>query len=181
MFIKCPTHFRLCVGWKRVVGFILRISELNELNHQHSMGDTFDDWRPERDSEERLLWRKRATFRRNMLPPSSRKSEPSIACYLIHSDVFLGVLWAFKVEATCSSETSSDFQRTTQYYIPKITTLQKNSFPCQESNSGPQLVTFPLSVVVLYQSLHNIHKWNMVILAILLSRILGIRAVSTYK
>jgi hypothetical protein len=70
-------------------------------------------------------------FQRNILPPSwgstkrsSKKPALSSGCYLLHA-VLLIYSSVLKMEATCSSETSVEFQRTTRRYIPEDT----NSLP----------------------------------------------------
>jgi hypothetical protein len=46
------------------------------------------------------------------------------ACYLLHAGFLLDYYSILKMEGTCSSETSVDFQRTTLLYIPETRTLQ---------------------------------------------------------
>jgi hypothetical protein len=53
------------------------------------------------------------TFRGNMSP----------TCYLRHAGFLLYSFLTLKMEATCSSETSVNFQQTTQCYIPEGRTL----------------------------------------------------------
>jgi hypothetical protein len=60
------------------------------------------------------------TFRRNMSPPSFRVCLPP-AFTPVSCSAYSSIL---KMEATCSSEKSVDFQRTTQRYIPEDITFQ---------------------------------------------------------
>jgi hypothetical protein len=46
---------------------------------------------------------------------------------MLHDILLLGLLLTLKMEATCSSETSTDFQRTTQRYVPEDRTLNKKT------------------------------------------------------
>jgi hypothetical protein len=59
------------------------------------------------------------TFRRNMSPPFSGSD-----CYLLHNGFLLGLFSTLKMEATCSSETSVDFQRIARCYVLEDKTLQ---------------------------------------------------------
>jgi hypothetical protein len=54
---------------------------------------------------------------------SKNKPEEIPACYLLHSDFLLGLSF-LKMEATCFSETSVGFQRTTLHYISEDGTVQ---------------------------------------------------------
>jgi hypothetical protein len=54
---------------------------------------------------------------------SAKRAFPEPDCYLLHAG-FLTWFGLSCLEATCSSETSGDFQRTTWRYIPQDTTLQ---------------------------------------------------------
>jgi hypothetical protein len=45
------------------------------------------------------------------------------ACYLLQAGFLLGLFFTLKIEATCSSETLVEFQRTTRRYIPGYRTL----------------------------------------------------------
>jgi hypothetical protein len=47
-------------------------------------------------------------------------------CYLHHAGFLLGFSSTLKTEASCSSETSVNIQRTTGLYIPEDGTLQIN-------------------------------------------------------
>jgi hypothetical protein len=44
-------------------------------------------------------------------------------CYLLHAGFSLGLFSTLNMEATCSSETSVDFQRSTRRFIPGDRTL----------------------------------------------------------
>jgi hypothetical protein len=85
------------------------------------------------------------TFRRNMSPQSSgSKNEPSkkpqaetlVSCMVYSS--------AMKIVATCPSETSVDFHRTTRHYIPEDSALQ--------SFSWVYLLSLPVNVRILHPS-----------------------------
>jgi hypothetical protein len=51
----------------------------------------------------------------------------SSACYLLHADSLLALFFD-PVKATCSSETSVEFQRITRRYIPENRTLHGKTF-----------------------------------------------------
>jgi hypothetical protein len=60
------------------------------------------------------------TFQRRTSPPSSgSKNKPirSFTCQLLHADFFRILLCDHEMDATCSSETSIDFQPTAWRYI----------------------------------------------------------------
>jgi hypothetical protein len=48
------------------------------------------------------------------------------ACYLLHTGFLLGLFFTLKMEVTCSSEESADFQRITRRYIPEYRTFHKH-------------------------------------------------------
>jgi hypothetical protein len=63
-----------------------------------------------------------------MSPPSSGlKSNPSRNQHEQAAKKLLGFLFNMKIEVTCSSETSVDFQQTTSCYIPENRSLQNHS------------------------------------------------------
>jgi hypothetical protein len=47
-------------------------------------------------------------------------------CHFLHTGFLLGFSSTLKMEGTCSSETSVDFQRTTQHYIPEARALHNH-------------------------------------------------------
>jgi hypothetical protein len=75
------------------------------------------------------------TFRRNISPPSSgsknkQRKKPAELCLppaftLVSCSAYFLTL---KMEATCSSETSVDFQRTTRRFIPDDTTPHNHCY-----------------------------------------------------
>jgi hypothetical protein len=57
------------------------------------------------------------TFRRNMSPPSLGSRNKSSTCFLPHTSFLISLFFDSKMEATCFSETSVDFQLTALRYI----------------------------------------------------------------
>jgi hypothetical protein len=65
------------------------------------------------------------TVRKNISPPSSESNNKPIKKLLLPVSCFL-ILATLKMEATCSSETLVDFQRTIRRCIPKDRTLHNH-------------------------------------------------------
>jgi hypothetical protein len=146
-------HFRLCLRWKRVVSFRLWLFYINKSNHQLRLDDRFDD-RDDMSATAKetslcRIWSSHSGCYEEFwdITPCSPLKVKRICCLYLQGRMnqaelikwfivvsFLAYYSTLKVEATCSSETSFDFQRTTWHYIPEDTTLQKHPFPCRESN-----------------------------------------------
>jgi hypothetical protein len=92
-------------------------------------------------------------FHRNMSLPSSRLKKPAwkqVAGRAVLSCFAYSL--TLKVEATCSSKTSVDFQRTTWHYIPQDRTLHNHHYEnlksyissCNSWYLGQNVILFPV-------------------------------------
>jgi hypothetical protein len=55
-----------------------------------------------------------------------------VLSHMLHAGLMLGLFFDLKMEVTCSSENSVEFQRTTRYFIPEdifITNAVKTAIP----------------------------------------------------